>query len=62
MNWKNILERAAWTFLQGFLGVFSVGVISDLDALKATGVAALGAGIAALLSFVKTVAQEKLAA
>ena len=19
MNWKNILERAAWTFLEGFL-------------------------------------------
>ena len=51
---SNMLERAAWTFVQGFLGVF---LISDLS----TGRGAMVAGIAAALSVVKTYAQDKIA-
>jgi phosphoribosylformimino-5-aminoimidazole carboxamide ribonucleotide (ProFAR) isomerase len=60
MNWKNILERAAWTFVQAFLAVFGVSAVSDLEALKSAAVAGVAAGVAALLSFIKTVAQERL--
>ena len=49
-----MLERAAWTFVQGFLGVF---LISDLS----TGRGALIAGVAAALSVVKTYAKDKIA-
>jgi len=60
MNWKNIAERAAWTFVQGALSVVALEMLAsgDVNALKA---AAIG-GVAALLSLVKTIAQEKLAA
>jgi len=50
---RNMLERAAWTFCQGFLGVF---LISDLS----TGRGALVAGVASALSVVKTYAQDKI--
>ena len=50
----NMLERAAWTFVQGFLGVF---LISDLS----TGRGALSAGVASALSVVKTYAQGRIA-
>lgn len=49
-----MLERAAWTFIQGFLGVF---FISDLS----TGRGALIAGVASALSVVKTYAHGKIA-
>ena len=52
VNWKDLLERALWTFLEGFIvflfGAFSVGM--DGAAWKA---ALLGAGMAGL-SAVKT--------
>jgi hypothetical protein len=50
----DMLERAAWTFCQGFLGVF---LVSDLS----TGRGAVIAGTAAALSVVKTYAQSRLA-
>ncbi len=49
-----MLERAVWTFVQGFLGVF---LISDLS----TGRGALIAGVASALSVVKTYAQGRIA-
>ena len=51
---SNMVERAAWTFVQGFLGVF---LISDLS----TGRGAVIAGVAAALSVVKTYAQGRIA-
>ncbi len=59
MDWRNILTRAAWTFVQGALSV------SVLDALASGSVDAIRvcaiAGLAAVLSLVKTIAQEQLA-
>ena len=50
----NMLERAAWTFCQGFLGVF---LISDLSTARG----AVIAGVAAALSVIKTYAQGRIA-
>jgi hypothetical protein len=50
----DMLERASWTFCQGFLGVF---LISDLSTARG----AVIAGVAAALSVVKTYAQSRLA-
>jgi|TARA_B100000959_G_scaffold226220_1_gene240736 hypothetical protein len=52
---NNMLERAAWTFVQAFLAVF---VVSDLASVKSAAVA----GLAAALSIVKTFAQDKVSA
>lgn len=56
MNWKNISERAAWTFAQGFVAVLLVAPSLNLDALEAGALA----GVMSVLSFAKTVIQEKL--
>ena len=54
MNWLNILERAAWTFLEGFLvalpATFSVGM--DGAAWKAALLGAAMAGLSALKTFI----------
>ena len=62
MNWGNILERAAWTFVQAFVSGFALtSGISDLETLTAAAYSALFAGLSGVLSFIKTVAQEHLA-
>lgn len=60
MNWKNVLERAAWTFLEGFLVALPAasGLGLDAAAWKAALLGALMAG----LSAVKTLAIELLQA
>ncbi len=54
INWKDILERAAWTFAEGFLialpATFSVGM--DGAAWKAALLGAAMAGLSALKTFV----------
>jgi hypothetical protein len=61
MNWKNILSRAAWTFVQGALAaVVVVPAVSDLEGWKALAAAAVAGGIAALVSFIKTTITETL--
>ena len=54
VNWKDLLERALWTFLEGFLvaliGTFSVGM--DGAAWKAALLGAAMAGLSALKTFV----------
>ena len=53
INWMNILERAAWTFAEGFLvalpATFSVGM--DGAAWKAALLGAAMAGLSALKTF-----------
>lgn len=60
MNWKNVAERAAWTFLEGFLVALPAasGLGVDAAAWKAALLGALMAG----LSAVKTLAIELLQA
>ena len=57
MNWNNILERAGWTFAQGFVTVLVAAPALDATLLEA----AVAAGAMAVLSFLKTVIQSKLA-
>lgn len=56
MNWKNILERAAWTFAEGFL--VALPGTSMLGLEKAALLAALAGAVMAGLSAVKTMALE----
>ena len=60
MNWKNVAERALWTFLEGFLVALpaATGLGVDAAAWKAALLGALMAG----LSAVKTLAIELLQA
>lgn len=54
MDWKNIMERAAWTFLEGFIvalpAASQLGV--DAAAWKAALVGAAMAGLSALKTLV----------
>lgn len=54
MNWKNILERAAWTFAEGFLVALPVTLSADMDAAawKAVLMGAVMAGLSALKTFI----------
>jgi len=67
MNWADIAERAGWTAVQGALSALPVAQVTaaiteaDISGLEQLGLAALGGAVAAGLSFIKTVAQERLA-
>ena len=54
MDWKNILERAAWTFLEGFLVALPAATQLGCDT-AAWKAALIGAAMAGL-SAVKTLA------
>lgn len=60
INWLNILERAAWTFAEGFLialpATFSVGM--DGAAWKAALLGAAMAGLSAVKTFAIEVVQQ----
>ena len=66
MDWSNVLERAGWTSLQAAIAAVPVTQVTlaitggDIDTLTQLGLAALGAAVGAALSFVKTVAQERM--
>ena len=61
MNWYDILERAGWTFVQGAIGaVTTVPLVTDVEGWEALAVAAATGGVASLVSFIKTLAQERL--
>lgn len=59
MNWKNILERAAWTFLEGFLVALPAATElgCDSSAWTAALIAASMAGLSALKTFALEVIQ-----
>lgn len=60
-NWQDIIERAVWTAVQAAVSVVTVvPLITDVAGWEAAGVAAASAAAASLLSFVKTLAQERL--
>ncbi len=58
MNWKNIIERALWTFVQGFLGALILNVEMDKSAI----IGALAAGLSALKTLVMEIAEARLKA
>ncbi len=53
MDWKNIAERAAWTFLEGFLVALPATMSIEMDgaAWKAALFSAAIAGVSALKTF-----------
>ena len=60
VNWKDLLERALWTFLEGFIvflfGAFSAGM--DGAAWKAALLGAGMAGLSAVKTFMLTVIRQ----
>ena len=60
INWKNIAERAFWTFVEGFLvalpATFSVGM--DGAAWKSALLGAGMAGLSALKTFILEVVKQ----
>lgn len=56
INWKDIANRAIWTFAQAAAGVLVVAGTTGLNAdiLKGAGIA----GVAAVISFVKNYGKE----
>ena len=55
VNWLNILERAMWTFVEGFLG----GLTFSMEMDKTMLLAALMAGLSALKTLVLEIAGSK---
>lgn len=61
INWLDILERAVWTFVEGFLSSLPViTAITDLQAGHLFANAAIVGGGGSLISFVKNLARERL--
>ena len=60
MDWKNIIERAAWTFLEGFL--VALPAATELGTDTAAWTAALIAAAMVGLSALKTLALEVIKA
>jgi len=66
MNWNDIIERAGWTALQAGLSAIPVAQVAtaitetDIDSLEQLALVGLGAAVGAIVSFIKTIAQERL--
>ena len=54
INWEDILERAAWTFLEGFLVAMPASFAIDMDGAQWKAVLFSGcmAGLSALKTFI----------
>ncbi|MCK9496459.1 MAG: holin [Dehalococcoidia bacterium] len=68
MDWSDVMRRAGWTFAQAvlgpliaFLGTTSSGVV-DVEAGTQAAIIGIGAGLAAVLSLIKSVAAQQLEA
>ena len=65
MNWKNILERAGWTFVEAFLIALPATISMEMDgaAWKSALLSAACAGLSAVKTFaielIKSLNQEK---
>lgn len=58
LNWKDILERVIWTFVQAFVGAI---VISPNLGWKAMLIPAIAAGLSALKNVILDIARQQLA-
>lgn len=58
-QWLDLLERAAWTFVQGFLSAF---IIAPDMQWKSAAVGALAGGVSALKTLILTIAHNRLEA
>ena len=61
INWKEILERAGWTFLEAFLVALPATISIDMDgaAWKTALFSAACAGLSALKTFIIEVVKAK---
>ena len=61
INWKNILERAAWTFLEAFLVALPATISADMNgaAWKSALLSAACAGVSALKTFLIELIQAR---
>jgi len=55
---KDMLERAIWTFIEGFAGVLVTSSVLDVTVIEAAALA----GIMAVVSLVKSIAVSKVGA
>lgn len=51
INWKNVLERALWTFVQGFISTMVITGFTK-EELKATLIGGLAGGLSALKTII----------
>lgn len=54
LNWKDIAERAEWTFAQAFIATIGVGAVTNVATYKAGAIA----GIAAVISLAKNIVKQ----
>lgn len=61
IDWVNILERAAWTFVEGFLVALPTTFTMEMDgaAWKAALIGAAMAGLSAVKTFIIEVIQNR---
>ena len=54
IDWKNILERSAWTFLEAFLVALPATITTDMDgaAWKSVLLSAACAGVSAVKTYI----------
>lgn len=58
INWKNVIERAVWTFVQGFLSTMIITGFTR-DELKATLIGGVAGGLSALKTVIVELMEEK---
>lgn len=51
INWKNVIERALWTFVQGFISTMVITGFTK-EELKATLIGGLAGGLSALKTII----------
>lgn len=62
LNWKDIIERVVWTFVQAFLGALVIMPnLPSNEEWKAMLIPAIAAGLSAIKNVILDIARQKLA-